>query len=54
MHNWILVVTIFPRNDKDFFVQRPAGCDADPCLQLDGFGIEATDTVDAGETGQPL
>ena len=27
MHNWILVVTIFLRNDKDFFVQRPAVCD---------------------------
>src|SRR6516162_9113291 len=24
MHNCILVVTICPRNDKDFFVQRPA------------------------------
>jgi hypothetical protein len=21
MHTWILVVTIFPRNDKDFFVE---------------------------------
>src|SRR5215469_7324505 len=24
MHNWILVVTIFPPNDKDFFVQGRA------------------------------